>query len=419
MPTNALSRTSWVPKPRREHFWLFIFIVVSLSIQFFLLPHNFIGQDTRKFLEIAVKAQSLEFWSSPDAFDGNYWSIGYPTFIALSWGALGSTSILAIQVIQIVMAASLVPITWSLAYSQGPHVRILSAALAAVSPTIIFLGQNGGYEILLGWLLCLSLSLAWWGGDSTSTATNRGVAWFVGVAAGLTFGLAIEVQNKALVLLPVLLYLMWKWGCAPRLLFVSFASAPLLAWSLRNLIVLGYPAPLSSNGPINMWLGNNGSSIAGGFMQPTPRLSDGTHNFISGAVDFWISQPEASVTIMLRKIARLLEPLYMYPEEALPRGVGVLINYSVALYSLVLTFLFCVYIFGRIWGSSPSIPRVGPLSIAFLGFFLINLPFIGEPRFRTPLEPVLIVTALSTGAALAAKWIKVLRPFRTSPKSRL
>jgi hypothetical protein len=265
----------------------------------------------------------------------------------------------------------------------------------------------------------LALALAWWGGNSESISANQRVAWGVGIASGLAFGLAFEVQNKALVLLPVLLYLIWKWGRAARILFASFALAPVLVWSLRNMLVLGSPAPLSSNGPINMWIGNNPSSIAGGFMQPTPQLPPGTPNFFSGVVNFWISQPEASLTIMLRKIARLFEPVYLYPQVEFPRGVLVLVHYSVAIYSLVLVFLFCVYIFGRIWGRSPSIPPVGPLALAYLGFFLINLPFIGEPRFRTPLEPVLIVIALSTGAALVAKWAKLLHLSKGSRTSRL
>jgi hypothetical protein len=390
-PTQMMTR-------RGEILWLVALACFSLAISLALLPNEFVGPDLRKFLELAERAQEPSFWTTAQAFDGNYWGMGYPTLVAAVWTLFHTQSLLLVQFIQAFMAASLVFVTWSLAFQQGRKVRMACAVLATLSPNIYFLGRNGGYEILLGWLLCLSLALLWWGGGIPQKTCRWRLLLFPGLA-GVLFGLAFLTQNKALIVAPVLVFLSYRWG---RQSVVSFSALSLMlpaAWAIRNFFVRGNFSPFSSNGPINMWIGNNPDSVAGGFMSPTPELSIGSSDFIHSTVNFWISQPEATVTLMLRKIMRLAEPAYFYPDFQLPSGVLNFLHYVTAGVSIAFLGLLLAYAFGRLWIGTGT-PKMDPLLYFYLLFILVNMPFIAESRFRTPLEPVLIVISTSSACAL-------------------
>jgi hypothetical protein len=397
---------------RGDLFWLLLLLLLSVLLQLLLLPTNFVGADTPKFLELSILAQEPAYWTDPSAFDSNYWSMGYPTFLALIWKLTGGVSIFMIQMVQVALAASLVPLTWSLAFAQGKRVRLLCALLAAVSPSVIFLGENGGYEILLGWLLICSLALLWRGGVRTEVKVRTWLKIAICALSGLAFGFSILVQNKAVIVAPVLLFLSWKWGRAPFFAFISVSIIPVLSWGYRNFLVVGSFSPLSGNGPINVWIGNNPGSIAGGFMEP-PKISGDSYGFVPAAIDFWVSQPEATVTLVLRKLSRLAEPIYLYPRLELPTGIPVLLHYLTALLSLIMLGLLVSFAMLKLWKVRKPLPEVGTLAIFYGCFALVNLPFIAEPRFRAPLEPVLI----SISVPLAFAFVRTYRQEQKSGKA--
>lgn len=48
----------------------------SVAAQLLLLPAHFIGPDTTSFMFIAEAQRSPGFSTDPDAFTGNFWSMG-------------------------------------------------------------------------------------------------------------------------------------------------------------------------------------------------------------------------------------------------------------------------------------------------------------------------------------------------------
>jgi hypothetical protein len=385
---------------RREWLWLLIFVLAACGIQLVFMPERLIGADMRTYASVALQAQSIEFWKSPSAFDFNYWPIGYPTFIALVWGVLGGESQRTLQFIQVLMAVSLVPCAWWMAYGQGRRTRLVCAGLVSVSPSVLFLAWNGGYEILLGWLLMLALCLLWFGGLSVQApSSHRYLAKAICLGSGVSFGCAMLVHNKAIVVLPVLIYLACKWGRSNLMAFLLMALLPLVLWATRNFIVMGTVSPLSSNGAVNLWIGNNSASTVGAYMDP-PSLNSLGESYLSSVLHFWINQPEATVTLTLRKLSRLIEPVYVYPELRMPMGMQSVIHYATAILGVSLILLLMAYLFGRLWTRIPVRRSVLPLALFYATFLLVNLPFLAEPRYRTPLEPVLICVAVPTLVAM-------------------
>jgi hypothetical protein len=386
-------------------------IVLSLSLFNFLIvlvfyPSEFKGPDTRKFLELSTKAQEWSFWVSPDAFDGNYWGVGYPTFLALMSQISGGNTIAAAEIFQAAMVASLVLFTAVSTVRSGKAISLVSALISAVSPVSFYLAWNGGYEVLLAFSLGISIVLIWVT-LNCSPSDKASTGWILSSIAGFAFGFAFMTQNKVVILLPVFLFVLWRSNRKNFSWFLLFAALLPLLWSLRNLMVMNSISPFSNNAEINVWIGNNSKSIAGQFMEPPP-LPDGLLTYRDAAVSFVINQPEATVVLFLRKIASLLQPVFIYPEVQLPPGGSTVLHFSTALLSLAILAGVFLYVFALIWNSEYISNRDWWLAVLYFAFVLVNLPFIAEARFRTPLEWLAIAIAVPTFVELIrvnwARW---------------
>jgi len=390
----------WREVSRRELLIVLVILALNLVLLLALMPAQLKGQDTPKFIEIALTAQFSGFWSDPSAFDGNYWAVGYPTFLAMIFKVFGF-NLRLVQILQVFIALCLPIFAWLLTRHTTPRIRIATLIVVAISPATYFLAHLGGYEILLSWFMCLSLVILWGVGGSPNGPRfwRRGSA---GICSGLALGLAFMVQNKALIVVPVLIYLAIKWGWPTVGAFIVGLCVPVAFWAYRNSLVLGSFSPFGKNAEINAWIGNNPNVTTGGFMEPPP-LPPGASSYWNATVNFWASQPEFTFQILGRKIARLLEPAFIYPEYQLPTGSTLLLHTFSFLFSVLILFAFAAYIFGRVWTGPPTLPKVGPLAAFYLLFMAAHLPFLAEARFRTPLEPVLAAVAVPTVFYLIAQ----------------
>ena len=375
--------------------------VFFLALQLAVLPKDFVGPDTWKYLQIAQKQLDVSFWSDPSAFDYNYWPVAYPTFLSILFRmSLGDPR--SLLVIQALMAVGLVLLTWLLAFRLGRKIRVVAAFAVALNPSVWSMARTGGYELLLsvgvGLVFLLLVGVPSRGGRTS------GVLFLVGVLGGLVFGLTVLVQSKTVVLIIVVGWLAYKTGLRTLVAFAIGTSAILLPWALRNWIVLGSLTPFTKNGAINVWIGNNPDATTGGFMEPPP-LPSPTTNYLQAAGDFVISQPEAAFSLLLRRLTRLLEPNYVYLEGVPIPGNIVLHFYSIFV-SSVLAILLIAYFAGWVW-RAPSLPAgVGYYALAVLIFFLVHLPFLAESRYLGPVIP--LATIVSTTSVFAL--LRVHRP---------
>lgn len=392
----------------RRRVFLGAMFLIAIVVPIVLAPGDAVGPDIAAYSRIAQDQLSRpDFWSWPQAFDGNFWAMAYPTFLAALLRINGG-SLAAVPVIQIVITATLVFVPWLLTRHLGGRTPYLATALVALNPALWWMGNSIGYEFLLAVSLSWSLVLAW----LVATNDSANAPWIVvaSIASGLLFALALLTQTKSLIVAPVIAYLLWRsrpgrmwWGAAG-------AALGLLPWMVRNLVVLGSPSPFTGNAGYNLWVGNNSDAVTGGSMliaPPTP----GGQSQMTAALEFIVSQPERFIDLIWSKAARLLQPVYVYPEILQPGPGRTLLHLMAGLLSVVLAVGLLVFLGARIaqgrsLGPGP-IPNMTPMAVFVALFFVAHLPFIAEPRYMASVMPV-------TAAVAAATWVWVWNGWRGS-----
>ena len=213
----------------------------------------------------------------------------YPAFLALMTILFGSEAWLAVRLIQAVVSTLAAVLVYPLGKEVFARdaVSLLASLLAALFPPLIggvAQGNAGSFEIFFTELIVLLALRA---------ARQRSLwGWFW---TGALAGLAALIRAPALVLLPTLALWLWAGSRRPRadtvvkaLLVMGLAAALVIGpWTIRNYRVLGECIPISSNGGINFWIGNN-EKATGEFVYPAgiaPELITASAAMPEGARD--------------------------------------------------------------------------------------------------------------------------------------
>ena len=397
---------------RAEATTMGIILGVAIVLGFIMRDPNFNGADAVSYNTFALDAQDWSYWLDPQAFYETYFPMGYPSLLALAV-KLSPGSYWAPQVISILLIPVLCLIGWVLTSHISRAARLTTMGAIAISPSVIWMSQNNGYEMLVSFLACSAFAIAWKGPrlGSTSLLVRCGGP----VIAGLFIGTAVLTEAPALAFVPLLAYLTFAWGRVQGLFFVSSAAILPAIWTLRNIVILGRWSPLSTNGPLVFWHGNNGVTTTGGVQEALIPPPPGTTTLTDAAITFILSQPEAAYSLLLRRVMRLLEPTYMYRDISDVAGVNLLPHVYAIAFSAVGILLFVAYSFGRLWVGPPTLPRVGPAAVFVLSFFAFFLPFQSEPRYLAPVVPVALAVAVPTAFAL---WNHRVAPMRRRTVSR-
>jgi 4-amino-4-deoxy-L-arabinose transferase-like glycosyltransferase len=199
-----------------------------------------------------------------------YFPIGYPGFLAGLFLLFPATQ-LTVALAQTVLGALLVLASLALFRELGlsPAVSRAAALLVALCPTITFYVTLEMVETLFTFLLVFGTYLL--------LLSRR--APLAALAAGLVFGAATLVRSQV-VLLPaaILCLMLWQPGGVRRtakagiLLYVALACV-VVPWTIRNWLVVGIPALVSTNDGANLLLGNNPEQRWGSGYPITPALA--------------------------------------------------------------------------------------------------------------------------------------------------
>ena len=387
--------------PRSELFLCLVILVIALVIHRLNLDPAFNGPDAISNFKFAQYGQDWSYWWNPDAFWGYQFPMGYGTFLALVAHVTGGSLVLA-QYIQILLALCMAPLGWLLTRHLGKTVRLLTFAAIALNPSVFYLARNNGYEILISFFMLLATALLWgYGGNPPSTRSR--FQNLLPALAGIAMALCMMSQGKTIIILPVLIYLAWKWGKLQTALFIVCSFSLPLLWSIRNHLVLDRWNPFNSSSDIVFWMGNNPFTKTGEYVISPPPVPSGSSSYYAAGIDFILSQPERAYSLLLIRMVRLLEPTYFYPDLSSIKGANLALHVAMIISSIIGASLFAAYIFGRLWIRPPLIPAVGPIALIVVLFFLVHLPFATETRHTKPIVPLALCVAVPTFVFLMRK----------------
>jgi hypothetical protein len=372
--------------------------------------------DTRYYVRLA---QHLE--SNREYAQGHlraYMPPGYPFFLSavLRLGADSRT----IQVVQNLLY--LVAVLLLAAVSSRRHgwpAGILAATLALASPIWLLLPQRALSETVFVVLVAIGVSIALSG--------TIPPAFGLAIVAGMMFGLAALVREMGLMLGGVLGVVVgvWAWRGGMRARGVALAVTVflgtvlvILPWTVRNYRIFGQVVPISTNGPINLYIGNNpeATGVYNWHLPPEGqavwnRPDEGRSNEIftsrlagRAAIEYTIANPSRTVALVPQRLWALWGP-----PVALHAGLG----------------LSALVRFGAtaLWFASLGLSVVGlwwmrrePLAWFIAGACLtaavVHAATFGDVRFRAAHEYLLMLPA---GLVVADLWRK--RPDRPASGS--
>lgn len=354
---------------------------------------GFVAGDSGRYLYYARALLDGSFLVGPDGVPTAAVTPGYPLFLAALF-AVGITDPLWIGIVQCALgAATCVFIAIIAEAIAGRRAGTIAGLLAAVYPHFIFWNGYILTETLYLFLVAAALVLL--------VRLERHAVVSLAIGCGLAIGAAAMVRTTAAPLAALApAWLLWVHRSNPwrggRLAVVTvLASAVILgAWMVRNIVQMGAPVVLSTQGGIVLYHGFSPGATGGsrGYVDDRdyvpltlpPGLSevDQDRYYRREALEFIREHTRAVPRLAFWKLVNMYRPAYA---DASVANMLVLGGSYVGL-----VFLFAV---GCLRGLrlAASVP-VFQLALLFLGMQVAQYAFtIGMIRFRLASEMIFVV----------------------------
>ena len=296
----------------------------------------------------------------------------------------------------------------------GTTVGLIAASLHALYPAMVYFES----ELLLDPLFTLLLQIALLA-YMVALETPRSWRFWL---CGMTLGLAAITRPTALVVIPIMVGIMLSrpvrvrlagvrttWAVALLLVGTAIVVAPLL---VRNLVVADDPVLISSQGGINLYIGNNASADGISAALPEPygynwqieqityvaeqaegsTLTPGEVSYYWGHMAWaWIVRnPGHAAGLFFRKLA------YQFSNEEISNNrqlSSVWAQFALLRYNpLRFSVLFALAVLGTVWGWRQN-TAMQTLLLTVAAYALIVSCFFFNSRFRLPLLPCYFVVA--------------------------
>ena len=431
-------------RSRQTHAWnllaLILTITVVLKVYYVLLfPWVPDGSDALGY-HTAARALVEEGLLTRHSYVITATASAYPFLIATVYAVTGIHP-LAAKVVQVVPAVGIavfvVLVTRRL---FGTRTARLAGAAAVLSPVWLYSAELIAYEL---WLALGTVVTIWclihYG--QASSRNQRRLLWLGG--AGLMLGFSLFLQLKMAVFLVLASGYIWYIerhsgaGAARPLTRSPLRLLPLIAllwllallpstlYGVRNLRVWGEFLPTTVSSGVVLWTGNNPSATGATKSYPQPEefwqllhhyhaqgivATSETRAYTQIALRFMAANPSSAFRLALQKLHRVwgaIEPDVMgehvnrrmvaflggwLDEEAL-RGASALLQMGSLLTLTVGALAVCWPVGIAQQQSSSGIVRAGRwlVLLTIVLFWLSHMPFLGEPRYRIPIMPLVHV----------------------------
>lgn len=348
----------------------------------------------------------------------------YPYFLAFL-AFVTSGSIFWAKVLQILVTAGTSLFVYRLAFTLfDQRAAIISGLAYALYGTLVF------YETMF-LIPGLFLFFTVWGMYRlvSQRGSESGLTWFT---TGIIFGLAAISRPNILVVLPFLM--LWLYVSRKQIAVLARRAAPplwialgillmILPVTVRNLAVTGEFMLISSQGGINLYLGNN--EVADGLTMLMPEVDldeslswsrfipvtqaaaerEAGHSLTAAqqssfwtgkAIDFIFENPGKFLSLVLKKSAYLISGFENSDNSDLYYQRTKSILYSGLLFNFGIYFPFGILLPAALAGMYLTRRRIAdtaPLCVFVVAYIPTIVFFLVTARHRLPLVPFLIVLA--------------------------
>jgi 4-amino-4-deoxy-L-arabinose transferase-like glycosyltransferase len=373
---------------------LLLVVGMLLRVLFIAVHERPLYSDEKEYDQLAYNLATkanYTYDTSPTA----YRPIGYPAFVGFIYFIFGH-HLIPVKLLQALVDTLISLLIYLLLVGRPERARVLGAALWAFFPPAVFYSNLLLSETMFTFFFVLVIWML--------TRNNVGGTWQAVVLGGL-LGILTLIKPAIVVFVLVLPLLMRQLEIPLRKLYpITVAFILVLSpWLVRNYLVFGEFA-LSSNGGINLMIGNN-ASATGAYRYPVDQSHSSSakdefeadHEALRAAAGYIAGNPVASVINALKKIGRLFESegglLVMTFHDAPEDGST---HYVTKYASLPLPWIlltnFCYFIImiaaifglfaaekGRLWWIVISV---------LVSWLVVHAVFFGGGRFHFPLMPL-------------------------------
>jgi 4-amino-4-deoxy-L-arabinose transferase-like glycosyltransferase len=357
---------------------------------------------------------------------------GLPFALAGIYALVGANNFVAAHLLLCLIGALLPIAVYLLAREiTGAAVALVAAALAALYPNLayyaIHFSSEPLYTLLLVTALWLFLKALKQQGAGHASLRYFGLS---GILLGLAALTRPQGFHLALTLAMAGVWLgrrEWKAALCGQLIFLMMLMLPILPWAARNYCVHGRLVLFTTNGGSTFWGSNNAIVLE----EPKHRGGWISTNLMPGEKARVMAEPNEAVRDQLewtfgkaflaghlRDIPRLIGYKFRAFWTPFCRTPNRMFNLIVgATYVLMLPF--------AVWGLWLLLRSRGPLSpelviliLPVIVTTLICLVFFGLTRFRSTIEPILLIFAAEALGGLFSRQLNSLIERWTPPSRR-
>jgi tetratricopeptide (TPR) repeat protein len=324
----------------------------------------------------------------------------YPYFLALFYWLTPDGHLFAIMTQMLLGLLSIVYIyNLALSVSNNTRIALLAATLWAIYPTQIIYESRLLFDSLIAATMPVMLYYV------VEAVKSKRTGYFA--LAGLILGLTTITRPTVLILLPVILYFLFKAEKLKTMLFLFAALLPIIPVTISNWHN-GDFVLISSQGGINFYIGNNAqsdgkSAVMPGFGQAWKyndcvKYAESTTNrklnpsevsnfYFSKGFAYWKDNPSSAILLLGEKILVLIgykefgnngDPYFL--------NNGSFLKYFLWFWSVIFALAIVGIIFSK-FGYKPMLFAI------LIGNIVVILTFFVCDRFRLPIVPILIIFA--------------------------
>lgn len=392
---------------QNKKLWVALFVALIVRVAYVSLvpPRPITWDDTLSWNNNALlllKGEGL-------IQNGESWDIKrppvYPFFIAGIYWVFGANNYAAVKVFQAILGAL------SLLFFYLVARRFLEKWICdfwvwvlSLYPPLIVYCEIMQSETLF--IFLFALFLFFW------VRMEQSWRWQETLLAGLFLGIA-DLTRPALMFLPA--FFLWNIWAAPReeklkaiqhyALLVAISIIVILPWSWRNHRVYGKAIPIALGGSEQFYFGTLpweeqrkfGASLVGQKVQHSIQTIQETDSIYYSAGFLRIRQdPWAYLRLTgIKALFYFFQPQGAKLTSSRFPLLGVLIYAGYAVLVL-LSFL-------GMWRARHLYPKIIPLLLMVIYFALLHIPLAPEPRYRLPVDPLIVLFALYGLAAVGSR----------------